>query len=371
MDEPIRVLHVVTHMNRGGLESMIMNYYRNIDRSKVQFDFLTHRPENEKKDFDDEIYSLGGKIYHISTLNPFSHSYLRELDCFFKTHREYKIIHVHQDCLSGVILKIAKKNRVPVRIAHCHSSSQDKGVKYYIKEYYKRSIKKYATQMFACGKKAGKWMFGCDDFIVIPNAIDADKYKFNVSIREAMRCQLGIGEKCFVLGHVGRFCTVKNHKFIIDILDELRKLDSNTVGVFAGQGELFETIKEEVKQRNLDNNVLFLGLRSDIPDILQAFDVFLLPSLYEGLPVSIVEAQAAGLKCFISDKVPMDCAITNLVEQIKLEAGSKYWATKILESKEYKRKDTFEQIKAAKFEIQENVAYLQTFYLDAINVRSR
>ena len=370
MDEPIRVLHVVTHMNRGGLESMIMNYYRNMDRSKVQFDFLTHRPEEEKKDYDEEIFSLGGKIFHIHKLNPFSYAYQKELDSFFKAHPEYQIVHVHQDCLSGVILKIAKRNGINVRIAHCHSSSQDKGIKYFIKGYYKKNIKQYATKMFACGNEAGKWMFESDDFEVLPNAIDSDKYKFNASKREAIRQQLGISNNCFVIGHVGRFCAVKNHRFIIEVFDEIRKLEHNSICIFAGQGELFEDIKEEVKRRKLDEYVRFLGLRSDIPDILQAIDVFLLPSLYEGLPVSIVEAQAAGLKCFVSDKVPMDCAITNLVEQIKLEDGSKYWAKKIIESIDYERKNTIDQIKAAKFDIQENAVYLQNYYLDEMKIMS-
>ena len=158
MGEPIRILQVVTHMNRGGLETMIMNYYRKIDRSRVQFDFLTHRPEAEKKDFDEEIQSLGGKIYHIRELNPFSLGYKAALKNFFEEHPEYKVIHVHQDCLSSIILKIAKECGVKTRIAHCYSSSQDINIKYPIKLFYKRYIASYATDLMSCGRQSGEYL---------------------------------------------------------------------------------------------------------------------------------------------------------------------------------------------------------------------
>ena len=177
MSEPIRVLQVVTYMGRGGLETMLMNYYRNIDRDKVQFDFLTHR--DERWDYDDEIESLGGKIYHLPKLNPFSKSYLNALDKFFKEHKEYQIVHCHQDCLSGVVLKVAKKNGVRFTIAHAHSASQDKNLKYIIKALAKKNIKKYSDKMFACGEEAGKWMFETDNFEVLNNAIDTDLYAYN------------------------------------------------------------------------------------------------------------------------------------------------------------------------------------------------
>ena len=168
MGEPIRVLHVVTYMGRGGLETMIMNYYRNIDRSKVQFDFLTHR--DEIWDYDDDIERLGGKIYHLPRLNPFSPKYLNALDNFFEEHNEYKIVHCHQDCLSGIVLKHAKKNGVPFTIAHSHSSNQNKNLKYVIKLIAKKSIPKYADYLLACGKDAGEWMFNTSDFTILNNA---------------------------------------------------------------------------------------------------------------------------------------------------------------------------------------------------------
>ena len=177
MSEPIRILHIVTYMGRGGLETMIMNYYRNIDRSKVQFDFLTHR--QERWDYDDEIEKLGGKIYRLPRLNPFSPSYLKALDGFFKEHKEYKIVHCHQDCLSGIPLKYAKKNGVPFTIAHSHSSNQNKDLKYLVKLAAKKNICKYSDHLFACGKEAGEWMFNTSDFEILNNAIDTKKYIYN------------------------------------------------------------------------------------------------------------------------------------------------------------------------------------------------
>ena len=170
----IRVLHVVTYMGRGGLETMLMNYYRHIDRSKVQFDFLVHR--EFEADYDEEIKSLGGRIYHVSRLVPWSRRYKAELRRFFRTHPEYKIVHVHQDCLSSVALQCAKDCGIPVRIAHSHNSNQDKNIKYLFKRYYMRKIPETATELFACGKAAGDWMFGGKTYRLLPNAIAAGKY---------------------------------------------------------------------------------------------------------------------------------------------------------------------------------------------------
>ena len=179
MDMPVRILHVVTYMGRGGLETMIMNYYRRMDREKVQFDFLTHR--DFRSDYDDEIEALGGRIYRLPRLVPWSGSYRKALDRFFAEHREYRIVHVHQDCLSSVILAAAAKYGVPVRIAHSHNSSQDKNLKYLVKLFYMRKIPALATQLFACGKEAGDWMFGGAPYRVLNNAIDAGRYAYDAA----------------------------------------------------------------------------------------------------------------------------------------------------------------------------------------------
>ena len=361
MSEPIRILQVVTYMGRGGLETMLMNYYRNIDRSKVQFDFLTHR--SEKADYDDEIEALGGKIYHLPRLNPFSRSYLSSLDRFFKEHREYQVVHCHQDCLSGVVLKVAKANGVKFTIAHAHSASQDKNLKYLIKVIAKKNIKKYSDQLFACGDEAGKWMFETDDFKVINNAIDTDLYTYNKEKSLEVRRKLGIEGK-FVVGHVGRFNYPKNHKFIVDVFDEVQKIEPDSVLMLVGDGDLRVEIEDKVKALGLEDKVKFMGVRSDVNDLMQAMDVFLFPSLYEGLPVTMVEAQASGLKCIISDKVPTECALTDNVQVVKLEDSPKIWANQVLEYKNYERRNTKPDIEKANFDIKANAKWLQEFYLN-------
>ena len=230
----IRILQVVTHMERGGLESMLMNYYRHIDREKVQFDFLVHR--QERAAFDDEIESLGGKIYRLPRLVPWSKAYLSELKCFFDEHPEYEVVHVHQDCLSSVILKAAAQHHIPVRIAHSHSANQDKNLKYPIKLWYKRSIPKYATNLFACGKDAGDWMFSGAPYQIINNAIDAAAYAYDPEKRAEMRCQLGLTDE-LVVGHVGRFNQPKNHPFLLEVFAALLKKEPHAVLLLVGGGE--------------------------------------------------------------------------------------------------------------------------------------
>ena len=360
---PIRVLQVVTHMERGGLESMLMNYYRHIDRERVQFDFLVHRME--KAAFDDEIESLGGRIYRLPRLMPWSKSYLSALNHFFDEHQEYKVIHVHQDCLSSVILKAAVQHNIPVRVAHSHSASQDKDLKYPIKLWYKRDIPKYATNLFACGKGAGDWMFGGASYQIINNAIEVAAYTYDPTKRQEMRRQLGF-ENEFTIGHVGRFNQPKNHSFLLDIFAALLKKEPNAVLLLVGGGEDMPKIQIKAHALGIAEHVRFLGVRSDVADLMQAMDVFVFPSLYEGLPVTMVEAQAAGLPCLISDKVPPECILTNgLVDVLPLSAEPETWAEKILEKKEVPRTDRRSEIAAHGFDITTEAVKLQEFYLEA------
>ncbi len=359
MSEPIRVLHVVTYMGRGGLESMLMNYYRHIDRTRVQFDFLVHR--QERHEFDDEIESLGGRIYRLHRLKPWSISYRRELNEFFRSHPEYKIVHCHVDCMSSIPLAAAKAAGVPVRLAHAHSSNQDKDFKYCLKLYYKRNIPKVATGLFACSEAAGKWMFQCDDFCVLPNAIDAKQYSYNSEIRDRMRKSFGLSDE-LVIGHVGRFSPVKNHAFIFKILKQLLSMGENVKLLSVGTGRWEEEIKQNAHDMGLDDSIVYAGMRTDVADCMQAMDVFILPSLYEGLPVTMIEAQASGLPCLISDRVPIECKKTNLVEQMQLESGAEAWAEAAIRLADTKRVDTYRQIVASGFDVRENAQWLQKFY---------
>ena len=357
----LRILQVVTHMNRGGLETMLMNYYRHIDRTQVQFDFLTHRPYDG--DYGEEIKALGGKIYHLSRLNPFSGRYKNELRQFFKEHPEYQIIHVHQDCLSSVILKEAEKCGVPVRIAHSHNANQDHNLKYAIKMYFRRFIPKYATDLFACSGEAGKWMFGDAPFKVFNNAIDAQSYAFNVEKRNKSRKELGVCDTTLLVGHVGRFSPQKNHSFLIDIFYEIQKRTEAKL-LLVGDGELRADIEKKIADLKLQDKVIMTGVRSDVADLLQAMDVFVFPSHYEGLPVTMIEAQASGLPCLISDKVPIECKKTDLVRQISLNASANIWATAAIDAAKIDRRSTYEEIKNAGFDIAENARKMQQYYLN-------
>ena len=355
---PIRILHIVTYMGRGGLETMLMNYYRSLDRSRVQFDFLTHR--DFRADYDDEIEALGGRIYRLPSLNPFSRSYLGTLDRFFGEHPEYRIVHSHLDCMSAIPLKAAKKHGVPVRIAHSHSSRQDRDLKYPLKLFFKRLIPRQATQLFACGDEAGKWMFGTDDFRVLNNAIDAERYCFDPKVRQEVRSELGIPADALVAGHVGRFMAPKNHGFLLRIFAQL---PDNAMLLLVGDGELRAENEHLAEELGIRDRVIFAGLRSDVERMLQAMDVFVFPSLYEGLPLSVIEAQAAGLPCLISDKVPIECKKTDLVTQIPLDASPAEWADAVASAAETPRRDTLAQIREAGFDIRANAEWLQNHYL--------
>ena len=362
MGHPIRILHVVTYMGRGGLETMIMNYYRHIDRSKVQFDFLVHR--EFRADYDDEIETLGGRIFRLPRLVPWSKSYLTALEQFFQEHLEYKIVHVHQDCLSSVILKVAYKCGVPVRIAHSHNSSQDKNFKYLIKLFYKKQIPAYATHLFACGKEAGDWMFNGATFRVLNNAIDTKQYALDSECRFRIRKSLQIPEDAFVIGHVGRFHAVKNHSFLLDVFAEVKERHEKVVLLLVGDGDLRLEMEKKAELLGIASSVIFTGIRSDVPDLMQTMDCFVFPSLYEGIPVTMIEAQASGLPCVVSDGVPVECDKTGLVKHIPLSGGVELWAEEILQTRSISRYNTREQIIQAGYDIEANAQWLQNFYLE-------
>ena len=362
----IRVLHVVTYMGRGGLETMLMNYYRHIDRSKVQFDFLVHR--EFEADYDEEIKSLGGRIYHVSRLVPWSRRYKAELRRFFRTHPEYKIVHVHQDCLSSVALQCAKECGIPVRIAHSHNSNQDKNIKYLFKRYYMRKIPETATELFACGKAAGDWMFGGKKYRLLPNAIAAEKYIYEEGKAKKIKKDLGL-EKNLVIGHIGRFNPQKNHKFLIDIFEKCFEKNQKVRLMLIGDGEGRKEIENKVKERGLQDNVLFMGVRRDVPELLQAMDVFVFPSLYEGLPVTMIEEQAAGVPAVISDRVSEECIITkDLVKVEGLEETPEQWAGEILKQVKISKRDRSEEIKRAKYDVETTAKWLEEYYLKKAEV---
>lgn len=357
----IRVLQVVTYMGRGGLETMLMNYYRHMDRDKVQFDFLVHR--DFEADYDQEILSMGGKIFHVSRLIPWSRGYREELKRFFLAHPEYKIVHVHQDCLSSVALECAKECGVLVRIAHSHNSNQDKNIKYIIKRHYMKKIPQFATDLFACGKDAGDWMFTGHRYEILHNAINTSVYTYSSEKAITIREKLHV-EQNLVIGHVGRFDAQKNHIFLLDIFSECVKFVPNARLLLVGDGEGRIQIQEKAKSLGVEDKVIFTGICSEVADLLQAMDVFVFPSLYEGVPVTMIEAQASGLPCVISDGVPKDCVITSgLVTSMKLSDMPCDWAKHIVAQSHTKRENHLGEIQAAGYDIVTAAKELENFYL--------
>lgn len=326
----IRVLQVVNDMHRAGLETMLMNYYRNVDKNEIQFDFLTHRPE--KSDYDDEILSMGGKIYYAPRLYPQNYrKYFKYMKQLFEQHPEYNIVHSHIDSMSYLPLLAAKKAGVPIRIAHSHNTSIDRDFKYLLKQFFRSKITSVANYYCACGNEAGKFLFKGKETKLIPNAIEVDRFVFDREIRIKKREELGLKSE-FVLGHVGRLSYQKNHKFLIDIFSELNKKNKNTVLLLIGVGEKEQEIKEQINTLELNDSVRFLGNRSDVNELFMAMDVFVMPSLFEGVPVTGIEAQFSELPCVFSTKVPKEVSFTDKCKFIGLGDGVEKWVEAILET---------------------------------------
>lgn len=365
--QPIRVLNMFTIMDRGGAETMVMNYYRHIDRTKVQFDFLVHR--EQRGAYDDEIERMGGRIYRMCPVYPQNFSrYKRDLRTFFRAHPEYKIIHSHMSELGYFAFREAERQGVPVRICHAHNAPHGFDAKMIMRTYFKKRMMPYLTHLFMCGEESGKWLYGEKNksrFIMLNNAIDAAVYSFDASKREEMRRQLDLTDE-LVIGHVGRFNPQKNHPFLLDIFAALLKKEPNAALLLVGGGADMPKIQAKAQELGIAERVRFLGVRSDVADLMQTMDVFAFPSLYEGLPVTMVEAQASGLPCIISDKVPPECILTDgLVNIMPLSVSPEVWAEKILTMRAVPRTDRHEEIAAHGFDISTEAVKLQEFYLKA------
>ncbi|QUG40594.1 glycosyltransferase family 1 protein [Psychrobacillus sp. INOP01] len=364
----IRVLQIVGAMDRGGIETFLMNIYRNIDRNKVQFDFLVHT--DKKCAFDEEIKSLGGNIFSVVPRRQGYFKNKKSLDEFFKTNNEYKVVHQHLSSLTYVEpLRAAESNNILCRIVHSHNTRQGGSkIHKYIHRINQFSIKSYATDYFACSDLAAKWtypkkLYNDHKFKVINNGINSEKFIFHQAIREQKRKELGIVNK-FVIGHVGRFHPQKNHDFVIDVFKKIHDKNKDSVLMLVGDGEHRLRIERKVKDLGLSRSVIFTGVRTDVPELFQAMDMFLFPSLYEGLGIVLIEAQASGLKCFTSDRVvPKEVKMSNiLLNFISLEQSPQKWADEILKCKGYARKDTTDIIKKAEFDIHPIAEELQKWY---------
>lgn len=360
MKKPIRILHVLGRTDRGGAESLVMSIYRNIDREKIQFDFAIHT--NDRCDFDDEIESLGGKIYHLPRYKVYNHlRYIRAWEKLLKNNN-FNAVHGHMDSTASIYLKISKECGIPT-IAHSHSTSSGKGLKSGIIEFFHRGIDSVSDYKFACSKEAGYWLFGNEaEFLVMKNGIDTYKFKFDEENRIRTRNDLGISNDDVVLIHVGNYRPVKNHNFIVDIFNRLALENDRYRLVFVGT-----RVKENVQStvnKNVENRILFLGSRSDVDSLLMASDIFLLPSIYEGLPVSTIEAQTSGLKCLVSDNVSYECKLTDNIDFLDINdiKSIDIWISKIIEYKNYLRKDMSQEVRKKGYDIKDVALDLQKFY---------
>lgn len=362
---PYRVLQVVTIMNRGGIETMIMNHYRAIDKNRFQFDFLVHR--QERGDYDDEIEQLGGKIYRAFPIRPWRYSqYFKWLKNFFENNNSYIAIHSHIQENSGLVFKIARKNNLKNLIANSHIATLGIDYKYLFRVYGRILTNKYATTKLACGVEAGKFLYGKNSkFTILHNAINSNEFCFNPTKREQIRQELGLSDS-FVIGNISRFCTQKNHTFIIDVFEYIYKNNKSAKLLLIGDGPLRNEIIQKVKNKRLTDNVIFLGIRKDIPQLLQAIDVILFPSLFEGLPVSIIEAQASGLPCILSDTVDKDVKITPNVDFISLNKPIYEWGEVVLYKKDFIRKCVKHLIISSNYDITTNLSSLTNLYLQEV-----
>lgn len=361
--QPIRVLHILQRMEAAGVQTLLMNLYRSIDRSKVQFDFLVHYKEHQF--FDNEIEALGGRIYRLSVREDYNFfKYCKELDAFFEEHHEYRIVHGHMNSLGAIYLHYAKKHGIPVRIAHSHTNSIQNDLKKYIKQIMNRFYKRDATDLFACSKDAGKYMFGNEHFTVINNAILTDLFLFSKEKRVEKRKELGLEDE-FVVGNVGRFAIVKNQKFLIDVFRVIHKMIPHSKLLLIGTGNMLEEVKEKVKKLDLSDAVSFLGNRKDVAELYMAMDVFVLPSLFEGLGIVAVEAQAAGTPCVCTDTLPKEIDVTPLLYRMSLEKGCESWAKVIIMAKEntYAHKNMRQYIVDANYDMAVLAKYIEAYYM--------
>lgn len=365
---PIRVLHVLGTTNLGGAESRIMELYRCIDRSKVQFDFLVHT--KEEGHYSKEIRELGGHIYSLPRFKVVNFvEYKKAIKQFFKEHQEFVAVQGHMTSTASIYLPIAKKeNPSLVTIAHARSAGVDQGVKGYVTKFLRSSLKYKTDYCFTCSKEAGVAVFGREwvdqgKVWTLPNAIDVNRFQYNETVREEVRAELGIQDK-FVIGHVGRFGFMKNHTYLVDIFAELCKRREDMALVLIGKGEEEANIHEKLKALELEDKVLFLGNRFDVERYYQAFDYFVFPSTFEGLPGSVAEAQAAGLHCLISDKITREVALTELVSYRSIEEEPKLWAEEILKNAENAkiRKNMREAIASKGFDVNTQAVRMEKFY---------
>lgn len=344
-----------------------MNYYRNIDKTRIQFDFFFD--EDSINIPYEEIEKLGGKVIIVPPYQKIIkyHNVLKKL----LKDGQYKIVHSHLNTLSVFSLFAAKVAGIPIRIAHSHSTTNKKEMKKnLLKQILRPFSKVFSNKYMCCSELSGRWLFGDKEYdkgsvYLLNNAIDLEKFRYDEKLRINKKKELNIDDKTIVIGHIGRFVKQKNHKFLIDVFNEINKKYNDSILLLVGQGPLFEEIKKKVKKMGLEDSVFFLGQRKDVNELYQVFDVFVLPSLYEGLPVVGIEAQATGNLCIFSDDMTKETKILDSTKFMSLNSTAKEWADEILKNiKDYKKHDTKDEVSKYGYNIKKEAEKLTKKYYE-------
>lgn len=369
MNRPIRILHVFSSLNMGGAESRTMDIYRRIDREKVQFDFAVHTTEEAY--YDKEVERLGGLIYNIPKYKIYNtYSYQKFWYEFLKNHSEFDTIHIHTTSIAAPILSVTKKLELKKVITHSRNAMQTGFLKNIYIKLSKKKIKDLSTHRLAVSNKAARYIYGdklvdANGVHIVKNGINVSEFTYSEDVRNKTRELLGLTNET-VIGHIGRFVEQKNHSFIIEIFKEFCTKNENARLVLIGVGPLEQVIREKVMELKLTDKVLFLGLRNDVTDLMQAMDLLLFPSLFEGLPGVILESQAAGLPALISSEISDEIKITDLVEMLDLSTTSSYWATKMKQMLEsLTRINTRAELIDAGYDIESVAKWYEDFYFKA------
>lgn len=360
--EPLRILHIVHTLNRGGMESRIMDLYRNLDHDRFQFDFYVESGNSGM--FDEEVRNLGGRVFFSQKQSHHNLPNFKDFYRFLIKHPEYRIVYAYNQW-AGLYLKQAKKCRILYRVANARTSIQTKSIKNNIKNLVKMNVNKYATHRFAVSRRASEWLFGkvktrSGEVNIWPNAIDTKKFAFSEEIRQEVRCELGLDNE-FTVMHVGNIRFEKNHLFLLKVFAELKNLRSDAKLVLVGGGDT-GYLKLPIKKLGIEDAVIYLGVRTDIDRLLQAGDVFVFPSLYEGFPGAVLEAEASGLNCLISDSITEEVMLTDHIVALPLSEHPKTWAQKVLEFGEVDRFKSWKEIKSAGYDIEDLTIRTQEFF---------
>lgn len=370
MEEKTKILRIIGECKSGGTETIALNYYKNIDHDKIKMDFLFYG--NNLKRFNDELEKNGDKVINVEKYSKNMIKSIKQIRDVVKKEK-YDIVHAQLNTLNFFPLLGAFLGGAKIRIASNHSTAN-------LKYEFRKSIIKYilrptcglmATNYAACSNFAGEWAFGRKNVKngkvkIIHNAIDLKNFRYSNNIRMNVRKREDWEDK-FIIGHVGRFVEQKNHKFIVNIFKEIHERNENARLVFIGDGELISDIKKQVNKLRLDEYVYFYGVRFDVNELMQGMDLFLFPSLYEGLGNVITEAQAVSLQSVVSDQVPKEIGLTEFVEFVPLNAPVEKWAESVIKYVDgYKKRDTYEDLVNAGYEIKSAAKELEKYYLNLI-----